>query len=317
MILSVSRRTDIPAFYSDWFINRIRAGYCTVQNPFNHNQISKVSMKPEDIDVIVFWSRNPSPLIRYLQQLDDIGFRYYFQFTIMNNPRELDPNSPSTHSAINIFKKLSERIGPQRIIWRYDPIVFSNLTGIKYHLESYKLIASQLKGYTKLSIISIVDIYKKTQKRIKQLQMQGVEISQYLGEQDEEFTLLMENIVQIAASFNFEIHSCSEVINLTQYGIKPGKCIDDQYINKVFGISVTKKKDPNQRAECGCVVSKDIGMYDTCIYGCQYCYATSSLDLAKINHEHHNPNSPSLLGWHEPTIENKYYQGNLFTEMKE
>jgi hypothetical protein len=134
MIISASRRTDIPALYSDWFINRIRAGYCTVPNPFNRNQVSYVSLKPADVEVIVFWTRNPSYLIPYLKELDDRDFAYYFQFTILNNPREIDPNSPSLSSATKIFKKISDIVSPDRIIWRYDPIVISKFTGVQLQM---------------------------------------------------------------------------------------------------------------------------------------------------------------------------------------
>jgi len=297
MIISASRRTDIPAFYTNWFFNRIKAGYCSVPNPFNKNQVSYVSLNPEDVDVIVFWTRNPSPLMPFLKELDERGFRYYFQFTILDNPTEIDKKVPPISSSIKTFIKLSNMVGPDRVIWRYDPIVLSKVSGVQFHIDTYEKIAKELQGHTFRSVISVMDIYKKANRRLADLQKQGIDIIDYQGKASERFDSFMEHLVQSANSHKLDIFSCSEVLDLTKYGIKRGKCVDDEYIHQVFKISVSRKKDPSQRAECGCVVSKDIGMYDSCLFGCQYCYATSSFERAKINHEHHDPNSPSLLGW--------------------
>lgn len=312
MIISASRRTDIPAFYTKWLLNRIKAGYCAVPNPFNRNQVSYVSLKPEDVDVIVFWTRNPAPLMPYLKELDDRGFRYYFQFTILDNPNEIDQKTPPLSSTVKTFIKLSDMVGPERVIWRYDPIVLSKVTGVQFHIDRYEKIAKELHGYTIRSVISVVDVYKKASRRIADLRKQGIEIIDYQGKSSERFDFLMEHLVQSATSHKFDIFSCSEVLDLTKYGIKRGKCVDDDYIRQVFKISVSRKKDPSQRAECGCVISKDIGMYDSCLFGCQYCYATSSFERAKINHEQHDPNSPSLIGWYKAEQSLEINQGNLF-----
>src|SRR5512135_950390 len=128
MIISASRRTDIPAFYSRWFMNRVRAGYCTVPNPFNANQVKRISLLPEEVDVIVFWTRNPRPLFPFLKELDVRGVRYYFQFTLLDNPRSIDPKTPPAESALQTFRALSEQVGPARVIWRYDPLVLSQIT---------------------------------------------------------------------------------------------------------------------------------------------------------------------------------------------
>lgn len=299
MIISASRRTDIPAFYSEWMINRIRAGYCTVLNPFNRNQVSYVFLKPADVDMIVFWTRNPGPLMPFLKELDDLGLRYYFQFTVMNNPRMLDAKGPALASSLATFKKLAEQIGPSKVIWRYDPIVFTKETGTQFHLENYQKIAASLSGYTKRSVISIMDIYKKATKRLRQLDELGAPVIPYSGKPNPAFDFLMNGIVETARQHQMEIVSCAEDLDLTHYGIKRGKCVDDDYILRIFGLDVTHKKDPSQRQACGCVTSKDIGAYDTCLFGCQYCYATTSFDRSQINHAEHNPQSPSLIGWHD------------------
>jgi hypothetical protein len=299
MIISASRRTDIPAFYANWFINRIRTGYCSVPNPFNPQQISHISLKPEDVDVIVFWTRNPRPLFPHLEELDRRGYRYYFQYTLLDNPRLIDPKAPSLPASLKTFRELAGRIGPERVIWRYDPIVFSEVTGAQFHQEAYGRIARALAGYTQRSVISIVDIYRKAGKRLRQLAQQGVKIIDYNGQPSRHFDELMRNLVRTATENRMQIFSCAETIDLQPYGVQPGKCVDDAYIKKVFDLDVTHGKDPSQREACGCVASRDIGMYESCLFGCQYCYATTSFERARANYDRHDPNSPSLLGKHE------------------
>ena len=305
MIISVSRRTDIPAFYAKWFINRIRAGYCTVPNPYNRDQITHVSLLPDDVDVIVFWTRNPKPLFPYLDELDQRGYQYYFQYTLLGYPRQIDTKSPPLETAIKTFQELSNCIGFRRVIWRYDPIVFSNLTGAQFHSENYAHIAGALQGYTHHSVISVMDMYKKFRVRIDQLNQQGVGVVDQDGNPSPRFDNLMNTIAQTARTNDLEIYSCSEERDLLPYGILPGKCIDDEYIEATFGIEVGHKKDPGQRKACGCVISKDIGMYDTCVFGCQYCYATRNFERSKENLASHNSESPSLMGWYEPVEERK------------
>ncbi len=296
MIISASRRTDIPAFYAQWFINRIRAGYCTVPNPYNRKQVSHISLRPEDVDIIVFWTRNPQPLIPYLKELDQLGYRYYFQYTVMNNPRPIDAMTPLLSYSLKIFKKLSNLIGPERVIWRYDPIVISNITDIEFHTDTYKHIAETLKNYTQRSVISLLDIYPKLKKRLQSLKDNGVEMVDYNKNFDKCFDELMYTLAGVAEQNKMEIVSCAEDPGLTKYSIEPGKCIDDNYIKRVFGIDVSHKKDPYQREACGCVVSRDIGVYDTCLSGCQYCYATTSFEKAKALYKNHDPDSTSMVG---------------------
>ena len=299
MIISVSRRTDIPAFYAEWFHNRISAGYCTVPNPFNPRQVSRVSLRPEDVDVLVFWTRNPKPLFPYLDELDRRGHLYYFQYTVLDYPLPFETSTPSLATALGTFKALSDRIGPERLIWRYDPIVFSNLTGLDYHLRTYAKIAKDIRGYSHRSVISIMDFYPKFKKRLGLLAEDGIDLIELKGEKGERFSQLMRGLAQTAAQNNMQIFSCAESRDLTPYGIRPGKCVDDEYIERIFGIPVTHLKDPGQRTPCGCVISRDIGMYDTCLFGCQYCYATSNFKKARRNHDAHDPHSPSLVGWHQ------------------
>ena len=294
MIISASRRTDIPAFYAAWFMNRVRAGFCTVPNPFNANQISHISLRPEDVNAIVFWTRNPRPLLTALDELDARGYRYYFQYTILDNPRLLDPRTPPVTAAVETFRRLADRIGPARVIWRYDPIVLSSVTDASFHQERYAWIAEQLRGYTTRSVISIVDVYRKAARRLHALAAQGVTFPDQAPATLPGFADLLRSLVATAAQHGMEIVSCAEEIDLTGYGVQPGKCIDDDLLARVFGLQLDLRKDPGQRDACGCVVSRDIGMYDSCPFSCQYCYATSSFARAAANHAAHNPEAPSL-----------------------
>ena len=298
MIVSASRRTDIPAFYAEWMVRRFREGYCTVANPYNRNQTVRISLKPEDVDAVVFWTRNPRPLIPYLDELDFRGYRYYFQFTILGYPRELDPKAPPAATAVEAFRDLAERLGSSRVIWRYDPIVFTGLTPPTFHEENFQALAEPLRGQTRRVVVSIVDMYRKIEKRMKEMEGTPAEVRPC---QAEKFGPLMCRLAEVAGKNGMEIVSCAEEVDLRPFGILPGKCMDDRVIAEAFGIEVPGTKDPAQRNACGCVVSRDVGMYESCLFGCRYCYATKSFEQAKANFESHDPESPSLLGWHEPT----------------
>lgn len=292
MIISASRRTDIPAFYTGWFMNRIRDGTCSVPNPFNPGQVSHVSLEPEDVDVIVFWTRHARPLLPYLKELDTRGYRYYFLYTLMNNPRKLDPRTPPFQTSLDAFRELADRVGPEKVIWRYDPIVFTNVTGPDFHLKNYERIARDLKSYTFRSVISFVDMYRKAKRRFQELQKEGIRLLNPSGEELDDF---VRTLVSVAHGRGMDILSCSEKRDLLPYGIRAGKCVDDEYIATIFGLEVTGRKDPSQRKACGCVVSKDIGMYESCLYGCIYCYATTNFERSKTNYEAHDSTHPSLI----------------------
>lgn len=295
-IISVSRRTDIPAFYSTWFMNRIRAGYCVVPNPLNARQISTVRLTLESVHALVFWTRNPRPLLEHLKELDERGYKYYFNYTLMANPNEIDPKSPPEEAAIKTFHKLAEHVGPERVVWRYDPIVLSNVTDVDFHLEAYQRIGTALRGSTTRSVISIVDSYRKITERLNALRLEGITV-QSPNVSSDDFSRLMHGLKELADEYQYHIQSCAEEIDLAPFGVLPGKCIDDELLETALGIQVSSAKDRAQRENCGCVVSRDIGSYDSCTFGCVYCYATTSFDKARQNLQNHNPESPSLIGW--------------------
>jgi hypothetical protein len=249
--------------------------------------------------VIVFWTRNPQPLFSYLEELTQRGYRYYFLFTLMDNPRQIDTKTPPLKDSLITFQSLADRIGPEKVIWRYDPIVLTEMTGTRFHIQTYQKIAEALCGYTHRSVISTVNIYRKLSNRLHRLSQQGIELLNFNKLPGQQLEELMCSLAQIAKEYGMDIRSCAEELDMQPYGILPGKCIDDDYINKIFSTETVFKKDPYQRNLCKCVLSKDIGMYDSCLFGCQYCYANASFGLARDHYEKHDPNSPSLLGWYE------------------
>jgi hypothetical protein len=297
MIISASRRTDIPAFYSVWLMNRVGEGYCTVPNPFNRKQISTVSLSPEDVDVIVFWTRNPRPLMSSLRDLDQMGYRYYFHFTLVGYPRLIDNAVPSLETSINNLIQLSDRIGPDRVIWRYDPIVLSTITDKPFHLNNFERIAAAIEGHTHHCVISVMTSYRKIKKRLDQLGSAGALVADQPA--SSELSELLSGMNECASAHGMAMSSCADQLGIASSGISPGKCIDAAYLRETFGFNVLSAKDPGQRKACLCEASKDIGIYDSCLYGCQYCYATSSFQRAKENYANHDPTSPSLLGRYE------------------
>lgn len=313
MIISASRRTDIPAFYSEWFVNRVRAGFLLTRNPFNYHQVSRVSLLPEDVDAIVFWTRNPTKLLPYLDELLHSRLRFYFQFTITGYPRVLEAKTLNPHKALNIFKKLADKIGPEKVIWRYDPILFSNLLPLEEHIRLFSKLAAELQGYTRRVVISFADFYQKTEKNLKTV---DTLVYSDITKNHEMCLLLAEKLAEIAHRHGLIIFSCAEDIELAQQGIRHGKCIDEKLINDLFGLQLASSKDPGQREACGCVKSIDIGMYNTCLHGCKYCYATFNNNQANANFKKHDPHSPFLLGDAEGLdphlLQPVIFQQNLF-----
>lgn len=280
MIISASRRTDIPAFYPDWFMNRIKSGYVEVVNPFNPTRRKKVDLSPGSVDCVVFWTRNAVPLIKYLNELDSRGCKYIFLYTITGYPRELEENLPSLKKAIDAFKKLSQKTGPQRVIWRYDPIILSSLTDEEYHIDNFDKISEGLSGYTKRVIISFVDLYKKVQSRLNKLARERD--IRFFDMDPKACNRMASSFKEISESCGMEIQSCAEEIDLSAAGIMPGACIDSGCINEIFKLEIPCKKDPGQRKKCLCSQSVDIGAYNTCGYRCLYCYANTDF---KKSHE--------------------------------
>ncbi|MDR3237393.1 MAG: DUF1848 domain-containing protein [Spirochaetia bacterium] len=286
MIISASRRTDIPAYYSEWFFNRIREGIVHVRNPMNARQISKINLSPDVVDCIVFWSKNPKPMLDKLSFMKD--YHYYFQFTLNSYSDDIETKLPPGSKIIETFLRLAEQIGPRRVIWRYDPILLNNKYTIAYHINRFGETARKLKGYTEKVIFSFIDFYKKIDNNIKYLNVRDITV-------DEKNTIA-ENLSNIAKNNGFQIDTCAEGIDLSKYGISHARCIDDRLISKITGYNLEAAKDKNQRLECGCIAGIDIGAYNSCQNGCLYCYANYSQNIVEKNALKHNPLSLLLIG---------------------
>jgi DNA repair photolyase len=295
VIISASRSTDIPAFYADWLIHRIEKGYIKWKNPFNGVILYVAFAKAR---LFVFWSKNPKPMLKYLNYLDDKNFNYYFQFTLNDYDNEkLEPRVPEVQSRIETFQQLSERIGKEKVIWRFDPLILTDKIGIDELLRKIESIGSQLKGYTQKLVFSFVDIksYKKVERNLKK--------SSILYEEFNERTMneFAAGLQQLNENWHFELATCAEQIPLEQYGIVHNKCIDDDLIVKLFShdkalmdFIAVKKKDKGQRRFCGCIASKDIGAYNTCPHLCEYCYANANKETVLKNWELYKLNYLSM-----------------------
>ena len=289
MIISASRRTDIPAFYSEWLSRRLDAGFCRVPNPFNPKQISEISLRSDDVDCIVFWTKNPAPMLPRLGEIDGRNIPYYYQFTLNGYGCDLEPHLPPLDERIKTFRRLSDRIGPERVIWRYDPIIVSNQTDFEFHRRRFALIADHLAGSTVRCMTSYLSPYRKTRRRIDQ--EQGVDFD---VRENQNALSLLSDIADCAKSHGITLLTCAESLNTASIGIARGHCIDALLIHRLFGKAVPTKKDAGQRGACLCAPSRDIGVPDTCLHGCPYCYATRDHDLAKRRHGEHDPTATCL-----------------------
>ena len=306
VIISASRATDIPTFYSDWFINRWEAGYLKWTNPFNGKPLY-VSFA--NTRLVVFWTKNPRPMFKYLDYLDENIPNYYFQYSLNDYDKEgYEAKVPSVENRIKTFKELSNRLGKRRVVWRYDPLILTDTIDVDELLRRVKNIGDQLKDYTEKFVFSFADIatYKKVQNNLNKEQVPYVEFT------PETMEAFAQGISEINKEWGLQLGTCSEKIDLDKYGIVHNKCIDDDLMIELFshdkelmeflGVEIeepslfettrkiTKKrnlKDKGQREDCGCVMSKDIGQYNTCPHECNYCYANTSKELAKKNYQRH------------------------------
>ncbi len=317
IIVSASRSTDIPAFYAKWFINRLKAGYCIWYNPFNQKPMY-VSFK--NTKAVVFWSKNPKPLIPYLYELDKRGIHYYFQFTLNDYDKEqFEPNIPPVEKRIETFKELSEKIGKEKVIWRFDPLIMTEKIGVEELLHKIENIGNQLNGYTEKLVFSFADIgniYKKVENNFKRL---NINYQEFTPQTMNEFA---KRLCELNKKWDFSLATCAEEINLEQNGIEYNRCIDGELMKRIFAkdkdfvyylsygkfpeknllfsAELPKKKanlkDKGQRKICGCIISKDIGMYNTCPYFCVYCYANTSKETVEKTRKLYTENNESISG---------------------
>lgn len=285
MILSASRRTDIPAFYAEWFFNRIREGFLCVRNPMNPRQVSRIHISPGTVDCIVFWTKNPTPMLDRLDELRD--YAYYFQFTLTGYGKDMESGLPDKEEVlIPAFRELSSRIGKERVIWRYDPILFSGKYSVERHLRTFEKYSALLAGYTEKCVISFVDIYAKNRKNMEAAGCQEI------GR--EELQAFAKEIAHMARANGMAMATCAEAVDLEACGIERNRCIDRELVERLTGHRIKGGKDKGQREGCGCMESMEIGAYNTCRNGCRYCYANYSPRAVEAGCRLYDPKSPLL-----------------------
>lgn len=291
MIISASYKTDIPAFYGRWFLNRIRAGYCKMVNPFNRHQVSTISLRREDVDGIVFWTKNVGPFLEELREVHKRGYPFVIQYTINSYPRALEERVVDAKQSVQHLKAISAEYGSKVGVWRYDTILFTSLTDLDFHRRNFEELAAQLEGVTDEVVVSFAQIYKKTlhntNTAAREHGFTWEDPPQEVKQQ------LLRDLSAMASARGMTLTVCSQPSLLVE-GTPEARCVDARRLGEVAGRFVNAKVKGG-RKECGCYYSQDIGDYDTCPHGCVYCYAVRSRELALTRFRQHDPDGEFLF----------------------
>ena len=284
MILNTGSRTDVPAYYSEWFYNRIKEGFVYTRNPYNPKLIHSYKLNPSVVDVLVFCTKNPEPM---MERLDEINhFNQFWGITLTAYGKDIEPNVPDKHRIIECIKELSNRFGSHSVEWRYDPVFLSDKYTKEVHLRSFEHIASKLSRSIEVCVISFIDLYQKTIKNFP-----GVnEVS--LEDQIE----LIKAFVEIGKKYNIRIKTCLENKILEEYGVDTSGCLTQSVLERSLNQRLNIPKQNLAREGCECLLGNDIGAYNSCLHGCVYCYANYDMKLVRENMKKHNKNSPLLIG---------------------
>lgn len=290
MIIQTGMRTDIPAFYSDWLINRIKEGFVLVRNPYNPIQVTRYSLSPDVVDLISFCTKNPAPMLSKMDHLAPYG-QYWF-VTITPYGKDIEPNVPDKDKVMADFKRLSDIAGVNSIGWRYDPILIDDNYSVQRHISEFEKMAKELSGYTRTCVISFIDIYKKVEKNFPEARA---------VRHDDKITI-GKAFIEIAKQYGMTIRPCAEGNELEAYGADCSGCMTVNTYETALDthLNVPKKGRNQRNGECACLLGTDIGAYDTCGHLCRYCYANTDPDLVRVNMRKHDPKSPFLLGGYTP-----------------
>ena len=283
MIINTGSRTDIPAFFSQWFLNRVEEGFVCTKNPYN-NDIYKCPLDSKIIDCLCFCTKNPKPLIKNLDKLTD--FNQFWFVTITPYGKDIEVNVPKFKKVIKSFKELSCNLGINKVSWRYDPIFITDKYSLEYHIDKFEEMACELSEFSNDCTISFIDSYQKVLKNFPDAR----EV------RDDERLVIGENFSKIAKQYDIKMKTCVEGTLLDKFGFDSSGCMTKQVIEKAIGKNLKIPKGKYQIRDCECIFGRDIGAYNTCMHGCKYCYANYSLKLVKRNQRLHNPDSPLLIG---------------------
>lgn len=284
MIINTGERTDIPAYYSEWFMNRIKAGYVLVRNPYYNEQVTRYSLSKDVVDLLAFCTKNPIPMLPHLKELSD--YNMFWFVTITPYGRDVEPNVPPKEKVMDAFKSLSDTLGVNCVSWRYDPILIDDTYTLDYNIETFSEMASNLKGYTDNVVISFIDLYKKTIKNFPGIR----EVTQ------EERDAIGEAFSKIGRENGILIRSCFEGNDLQKFGIDISGCMTKSILERAIGTSLDISKKNNPRPGCNCLLGNDIGAYNTCGHLCRYCYANYDEKMVRLNMKNHIKTSPFLIG---------------------
>ncbi len=277
-------RTDIPAFYSRWLINRIREGYVLVRNPYSPSSVTRYAINPSVVDLIAFCTKNPLPMLDYMDHLEP--YAQYWFVTITPYEKEIEPNVPDKENVIRAFCCLSDMLGKKCVAWRYDPVFISEKYSLDFHLEAFEKMAFALSGYTETCVISFIDIYRKVRCNFPQAK----EVSKA------ERLIIGSAFAEIGRKYGMRIKACAEGTELEDCGVDCRGCLTKETYEKAIGRNLILPKRNGQRKECACFFGSDIGSYDTCKHLCAYCYANADKDAVLSNSERHDESSPLLIG---------------------
>ncbi|MCR5181534.1 MAG: DUF1848 domain-containing protein [Clostridia bacterium] len=284
MIIQTGQRTDIPAFYSEWLVNRLREGFVMVRNPFEPRNVTRYVLDPSVVDVMGFCTKDPSPMLPKMDALRD--YRTYWHVTITPYGRDVEPNVPGKDEVIRSFRTLSDMVGPERMAWRYDPILLNDTYDMSAHIREFTRMAGELEGYTKVCIISFLDLYDKVRENFPEARAVPKEARLELG----------KAMIEIAGERGMTLRPCAEGNELAAYGADCRGCMTQEIWQEAAGIRLRFPSRKNMRKDCQCFLSGDIGQYDTCGHMCRYCYANTSRERVLRNMRDHDPKSPLLVG---------------------
>lgn len=306
MIINTGSRTDIPAYYSEWFYNRIQEGYVCVRNPYYPSQVQRFRLSPEVVDCLVFCTKNPAPMLPRLNELAQ--YRQFWGVTITPYGREIEPNVPDKEEVMDSLIELSKTVGIQAVSWRYDPIFISEKYSVEFHVQTFEYMAQKLCGFVDNCVISFIDLYEKTKRNFP--------MAQAVCRADRE--KLAKEFVRIGQKYGIQIRSCCEGTELERFGVDVSGCMTQSVIERAIGGSLqVPKSKKSVREGCECLLGNDIGMYNTCGHACVYCYANYDNETVRNNRRLHQPDSPFLIGDWLPEDEVKdakqesYYVGQM------
>ena len=298
IVLSASRATDVPAFYADWFMRRLRAGFFRWANPFNAAQVQTVSVAKTR--AIVFWTKDPAGIEPHLDELDRRGLHYYFQYTLNDYEAEsLEPGLPALAARIDSFRRLADRLGPDRVVWRLDPLLLTDRLGVPELLDRAARLMAQLARHVRKLVFSFADIAAYPAVR-RNLARAGIAARELAPAEMDEFA---RGLAALNRAYGLALATCAEEIDLAAHGIAHNRCVDGELLARLgpddaalleFLGSRAARKDPGQRRACGCLASKDVGRYGTCPHGCVYCYANASRAAAERNFRAHRPENETI-----------------------